>query len=173
MLLGVIRLHQATQSLMSVSACQNNKFMHLTNFTINKDSETFIKDEQTGSKRYHKCQTFWGIRERRTWLIIQTICFFCFLKSAPKKIFQFWMFFFFHFFFIRKFLPLTQKIGQELAHFGEHFLSVIKWRNVVKQSNVIPNSFLYISRDFKKVLLYSWSVVGASVNVAPSSFFIC
>uniref|UniRef100_A0A3Q2Z392 Uncharacterized protein n=1 Tax=Hippocampus comes TaxID=109280 RepID=A0A3Q2Z392_HIPCM len=36
----------------------NNKFMHLTNFTINKDSETFINDEQTGSKRYLKCQTF-------------------------------------------------------------------------------------------------------------------
>ncbi|XP_077355801.1 tubulin polyglutamylase ttll6-like [Festucalex cinctus] len=29
----------------------NNKYMHLTNFTINKDSETFINDEKTGSKR--------------------------------------------------------------------------------------------------------------------------
>lgn len=43
---------------------QDNVFMHLTNYAINKHSEDFIRDDEAGSKRYSgkksvfECQKF-------------------------------------------------------------------------------------------------------------------
>lgn len=39
---------------------QDNVFMHLTNYAINKHSEDFIRDDEAGSKRYvGKKKCFW------------------------------------------------------------------------------------------------------------------
>lgn len=47
---------------------QDNVFMHLTNYAINKHSEDFIRDDEAGSKRYSgkksvfECQNFpWSL----------------------------------------------------------------------------------------------------------------
>ena len=31
---------------------QNNVYMHLTNYAINKNSSDFVRDDEAGSKRY-------------------------------------------------------------------------------------------------------------------------
>lgn len=41
---------------------QDNVFMHLTNYAINKHSEDFIRDDEAGSKRYSARKVFLSVR---------------------------------------------------------------------------------------------------------------
>ena len=47
-------------------------FLHLTNYSINKASEDFIRDEETGSKRYAFVMTYFCIKYVDYFSVIQT-----------------------------------------------------------------------------------------------------
>lgn len=46
--------HIKINSLIVITIFQKDVFMHLTNYAIQKRSDEFIRDEESGTKRYKK-----------------------------------------------------------------------------------------------------------------------